>query len=169
MKGGAHSSPFAALSFPNSKNVPIFCWVDRQFSSRRMAKPSLELTRYGDFLRHNRAALTTPPRRLIITWDKCSLHFIPSNRLVLFSEALDPKAANTFINKIQYTKIVSQKKKSMSEIKYIKAGGCSLPPPHLPNSGGWGEEAPDIKSGWSATRIPGPLPLSRYALFPFLD
>ena len=29
-KGGAHPSPFAALSFPNSKKVPIFCWVDRE-------------------------------------------------------------------------------------------------------------------------------------------
>ena len=33
MKGGAHPSPFAALSFPNSKKVPIFCWVDRVFQS----------------------------------------------------------------------------------------------------------------------------------------
>ena len=64
MKGGAHPSPFTALSFPNSKKVPIYCWVDREFSSRRMAKPSLELTRYGDFLRYSRAALTTRPRRL---------------------------------------------------------------------------------------------------------
>ena len=30
MKGGAHPSPFAALSFPNSKKVPIYCWVDRE-------------------------------------------------------------------------------------------------------------------------------------------
>ena len=65
MKGGAHPSPFAALSFPNSKKVPIFCWVE--FSSRRMAQPSLELTRYGDFLHHSRAALTTRPRRLSAT------------------------------------------------------------------------------------------------------
>ena len=33
MKGGAHPSPFAALAFPNSKKVPIFCWVDRVFQS----------------------------------------------------------------------------------------------------------------------------------------
>ena len=31
-----------------------------------MAQPSLELTRYGDFLHHSRAALTTRPRRLSI-------------------------------------------------------------------------------------------------------
>ena len=30
MKGGAHPSPFAALSFPNSKKVPIYCSVDRE-------------------------------------------------------------------------------------------------------------------------------------------
>ena len=30
MKGGAYLSPFAALSFPNSKKVPIYCWVDRE-------------------------------------------------------------------------------------------------------------------------------------------
>ena len=27
MKGGAHPSSFTALSFPNSRKVPIFCWV----------------------------------------------------------------------------------------------------------------------------------------------
>ena len=68
MSGGAHPSPFAALSFTNSKKVPIYCWVDREFSSRRMAKPSLELTRYGDFLRYSRAALTTRPRRLSLRY-----------------------------------------------------------------------------------------------------
>ena len=30
MKGRAHPSPFAALSFSNSKKVPIFCWVNRE-------------------------------------------------------------------------------------------------------------------------------------------
>ena len=72
MKGGAHPSPLAALSFPNSKKVPIYCWVDREFSSRRTAKPSLELTLYGDFLHHNRAALTTRPRRLSQYVKRCS-------------------------------------------------------------------------------------------------
>ena len=33
MKGGAHPSPFAALSFPNSIKVPIYCWVGRLFLS----------------------------------------------------------------------------------------------------------------------------------------
>ena len=33
MKGGAHPTPFAALSFLNSKKVPIYCWVDRVFQS----------------------------------------------------------------------------------------------------------------------------------------
>ena len=30
VKGGAHPSPFAALSFPGSKNVPIYCWDDQE-------------------------------------------------------------------------------------------------------------------------------------------
>ena len=30
MQGKAHPSPFAALSFPNSKKVPIYCWVGRE-------------------------------------------------------------------------------------------------------------------------------------------
>ena len=29
MNGGAHPSSFAALSLPDSKRIPIFCWVDR--------------------------------------------------------------------------------------------------------------------------------------------
>ena len=31
MKGGAHLSPFAALSFSVSKKAPTYCWVDRVF------------------------------------------------------------------------------------------------------------------------------------------
>ena len=27
MKGVAHPFPFAALSFPDSKKVPIYCWI----------------------------------------------------------------------------------------------------------------------------------------------
>ena len=49
MKGGAHPSPFAALSFPNSKKVPIYWWVDR-------ASFSIATWLYGDFLHHSRAA-----------------------------------------------------------------------------------------------------------------
>ena len=30
MKGGAHSSLLAVLFFPNSKKIPIYCWVDRK-------------------------------------------------------------------------------------------------------------------------------------------
>ena len=36
------------------------CWVDRVFQSR-MAKPSLELTRYGDFLRYTAPLLSSLP------------------------------------------------------------------------------------------------------------
>ena len=40
----------------------VCCLVDREsFSSCRMAKPSLELTLYSDFLHHNRATVTTRP------------------------------------------------------------------------------------------------------------
>ena len=66
MKGGAHPSPFAALSFPNLKKVPIYCWVDREFSIRRMAKPSLELTTVWQLLHNNQATLTTWLRRLFL-------------------------------------------------------------------------------------------------------
>ena len=50
---------------PKTTNQPTHFLIDwhRQFSSRRMTKPSLELTLYGDFLHHYRAALTTRPRR----------------------------------------------------------------------------------------------------------
>ena len=30
MEGGAHPTHFAALSFHDSKKVPIYCWVDRE-------------------------------------------------------------------------------------------------------------------------------------------
>ena len=30
MKGRAHSLPFTALFFPDSKQVSIYCWVDRE-------------------------------------------------------------------------------------------------------------------------------------------
>ena len=59
MKGRTHPSPFAALTFQNLKQVPIHCWVDREFSSRRMAKPSLELTTL---------------RRLSAPYSSCSNH-----------------------------------------------------------------------------------------------
>ena len=31
--GGAHLSPFTALSFADLKKVPIYCWVDGTFQS----------------------------------------------------------------------------------------------------------------------------------------
>ena len=65
MKGRANPSPFAALSFPNSKKVPFTAGLI-ELSSRRMAKMSLELMRYSNFLHHSQAALTTQPRRLSI-------------------------------------------------------------------------------------------------------
>ena len=51
MKSGADPSPFPVLSFPNSKKGTYLLLVDREsFSSRRMAKPSLDFTLYGNFL-----------------------------------------------------------------------------------------------------------------------
>ena len=65
MKGGAHPFLFAALAFFISKKVPIHYWVDRQsfpvVAWRSLASNSQP---YGDFLHHNRATLTTRPRRL---------------------------------------------------------------------------------------------------------
>ena len=45
MKDGAHPSPLAALSFPNSEKIPIHCWVDREI----FAIVAWELTPYGLF------------------------------------------------------------------------------------------------------------------------
>ena len=33
MEGGVNPSPFAALSFPDSKKVPNYCWVNSVFHS----------------------------------------------------------------------------------------------------------------------------------------
>ena len=44
MKGGAHSFPFAALSFPDSKKgTHLLLGWQKDFSSRRIAKLSLDL------------------------------------------------------------------------------------------------------------------------------
>ena len=65
MKGGANPSPFAALAFTNSKKVPIHCWVDREsFPVAAWRSPASNSQQYGDFLHHNRAALTNRPRRI---------------------------------------------------------------------------------------------------------
>ena len=59
MKGEANISPIAALSFPNSKRYPFTAGLT-EFISRRMVKPSLELTpSFGDILCDNQATLTT--------------------------------------------------------------------------------------------------------------
>ena len=59
MEGETHPSPFASLSFLNSKKVPIHCWVDREgFPIVAWRIPASILRLYGDFLHHNQAALT---------------------------------------------------------------------------------------------------------------
>ena len=56
MKGGAHSFPFAALSFPNSKKLSIFCWVDREsFPVAAWRSRASNSRFYGDFLHRSRA------------------------------------------------------------------------------------------------------------------
>ena len=64
MKGGAHPSPFAAFAFPRiRKRYPFTAGLtERVFQSWRSPAPNSQP--YGVFLHHNRAALTTRPRRL---------------------------------------------------------------------------------------------------------
>ena len=57
--------PFPVLCASDAKQVPIYSWVDRECSSRRMAKPGFELTtsrRLSASLPHNRVVLTTRSR-----------------------------------------------------------------------------------------------------------
>ena len=65
MENGTNLSPFPVLCFPDAKQVPIYSWVDRECSSRQMAKPGFELTtsrRLSASLPHNRVVLTTRSR-----------------------------------------------------------------------------------------------------------
>ena len=65
MEVRAHISPFAALAFPNSKKVPIHCWVDRDsFPIVTWWSPASNSQPYGDFVHRDWAALTIQPRRL---------------------------------------------------------------------------------------------------------
>ena len=59
MKGGANRAPLTALSFPNSKKVCFYCWVDREsFPVIAWQNPALNSQPYGNFLHHNQATLT---------------------------------------------------------------------------------------------------------------
>ena len=60
--------PLLPLPYPFliEKGAHLLLGWQREFSSRRMAKPSLEFTLYGDFLHHNRAALTTRLRASLL-------------------------------------------------------------------------------------------------------
>ena len=59
MKDGAHLSPLVALSFPDPKKVPIYCWVDRQsFPVVGWQSPGSN-SRLANFLHHNRNTVTT--------------------------------------------------------------------------------------------------------------
>ena len=68
-----HSSPFAALAFPNSKKVPIQSWFDREgFPVITWGSPAWNSQPYGAFLHHNWATLTSEPQRLS-DWETRSL------------------------------------------------------------------------------------------------
>ena len=78
MKGGANPSPFAALFFPDPKKVPIYCWVDSEFSSHQIAKPSLEHKTFRQLpapqligSNHLTLSMHTLPEK--------ALHFVPIN------------------------------------------------------------------------------------------
>ena len=43
IKGATHLSPFVALFFPDSKQIPLYCWVT-EIPSHWMAKPGFEVT-----------------------------------------------------------------------------------------------------------------------------
>ena len=59
----AHPSPFAALAFPNSKKVPIYCWLtERVFQLPHGEAQPRTHNLYGDFLHRNQAALITRPQ-----------------------------------------------------------------------------------------------------------
>ena len=65
MESGANPSSFAVLCFPDSKQVTIYFGDDREFSSRRIAKPWFELTtsrQLSASVPHNRVVLTTRSR-----------------------------------------------------------------------------------------------------------
>ena len=58
MEGRAHPSPFTALSFPDSKKVPVYCWVDRENLKVVEWLRQVSISRpFGDVLLHNRASL----------------------------------------------------------------------------------------------------------------
>ena len=71
-----------------------------------MAQSSLELTRYGDFLHHSRAALTTRPRRLSTLVMVCIYPAYRSIR-VLESTVEELKADNRLL-RAELSKIVSE-------------------------------------------------------------
>ena len=45
-------SPLRSLPYHCLIRNSIYCWVDKEFSSCHMAKPSLKLVLYSDFVHH---------------------------------------------------------------------------------------------------------------------
>ena len=89
-----------------------------------MAQPSLELTRYGDFLHHSRAALTTRPRRLsnknkksvkfqgdtLNFYDFIQVFVFTTNHLLKTKYRNDRKARSENNNKIRQEKYEEKRK-----------------------------------------------------------
>ena len=78
-KGEANTSPFAALSFATHLQLD---W-QREFSSRRMAKPVSIPRPSGDFLLHNQASLTT--RIFSLKCHKIDPAHCPANKVAFLS------------------------------------------------------------------------------------
>ena len=64
MKGTAFPSPFAALSFPDSEKVLIYCWVNRESFQVATGPTWVQM---HDLLNHNCASLSTQPQCLSYT------------------------------------------------------------------------------------------------------
>ena len=62
MKGRTYPSPSAIYpKFPDLKTLPIYCWVEREFSGRELTQTGI---RAHDLKHHNRASLAARPWRL---------------------------------------------------------------------------------------------------------
>ena len=64
IKSGVHISPFAVLSFPDSKQIPIYCWGDRErFPIVGWPNSVSNFRPSGDFVQDHRVDLPTRPRK----------------------------------------------------------------------------------------------------------
>ena len=108
MKGEAHPSLFAAFSSPNSKKVPIYCWVDRgSYPVVAWRSQASNSRPYGDFLHrsnHSTRALLWGSRKkrekkkhkgpLIVVMQICLYRQLPINFKYKQAFFLEPLALN---------------------------------------------------------------------------